>query len=104
VTIQDPHRAWSTTLDRLESDVERVEQALAAGREPRGGDWTAPTLGTPLPETLRDRASAILGRQQSLLTAITAATERSGRHQRLAARLDSGSRDVAAPVYLDVRV
>jgi hypothetical protein len=99
----DAHRDWSSALDRLEADVERIAEALAAGREPRCDGWEAPRLGTPLPVPLRERASAILGRQRALLAAVTAAADRSARHHRLAARLDSGSRDASAPVYLDVR-
>jgi hypothetical protein len=99
----DADRDWSSALDRLEADVERIAEALAAGLEPRCDDWEVPRLATPLPAPLRQRASAILGRQRSLLTAVTAAADRSARHHQLAARLDSGSRDASASVYLDVR-
>ncbi len=110
--------AWTAALDELELSLEESERLLRSTPEdappaelvvrPDGSavlGWAPPTLNTPMPPELLDRAQALLARQAELIGQTMAAMSSSRSHLDLLGRV-SGSprsgRSVGA-VYLDVR-
>lgn len=97
--------AWEESLTALELDVAAVERMLDALHEGRGelrhpvGSWCPPDVG-PLPESLRERAQLVLGRQLRVMQEVTQAAVRSRQHLELQRRMrpdDATSR----PLYVD---
>ncbi|WP_114422456.1 hypothetical protein [Nocardioides houyundeii] len=96
-------RAWTSELDRLDADLDLVEQLLADGAEPDPVPaWSEPDLG-PLPRSLVARAQALLERQTALRSAVTAALASNAAQQQFASRVNRATAAPAAASYLDLR-
>lgn len=93
--------AWLAELDRLELDVLVLERRLATGSAPHASTWEPPTLSSPLPPELLDRARAIEQRQLAALAALREALDGLGRQRALTQRMTHTAPE--RPVYLDTR-
>lgn len=122
--MSDARAAWDRVLDDLVADLDRVEHALAGrssdpGAEPDSLPGSAPGLppgSEPTPWTppaappggladadlaaLRRRLAAIQGRQNALVSRLTAAMTENRRHRAL---LDRAARADDRPLYVDRR-
>ena len=83
--------AWLTVL-------EQFERALDAADEQIDAEAFAPPPG-PLPEELRDRAEAVLARQQLMMGGLLASRANVAREIAALRRVPTGHAD--APAYLD---
>ncbi|MGF1660905.1 MAG: hypothetical protein ACFCVG_00290 [Kineosporiaceae bacterium] len=108
--------AWDLALDGMEADLERVERTLAGARavpdsgEDPGADsvpqtWTPPpALPSGLADedlaVLRRRLATLQGRQNALVSRLTAAMTENRRHRAL---LDRAARGDDRPLYVDRR-
>lgn len=97
--------AWATALDELELEVDRAELLLRAEHsrtEPHlpaaVTAWAPPTLRTPLPDSMRERAERLLERQLAVTGRLATAMTSSRRHLDLVDRLVPSD---ARPMYLD---
>lgn len=82
--------AWLAVLDRFERALDAVEAPDEAFDAPPG----------PVPEELRERAEAVLGRQKLMISGLLAS--RAGVARELAALRRVPGRPGDDPVYLDV--
>lgn len=94
---------WEDVLTRLEHDVARVEQAVAAGEPPECPPWEPPVLTEPLPEQLVPRAVALIERQERAAAALTRASTTTARQRRVNGQLRDGAAEPRTAVYVDVR-
>lgn len=96
--------AWVTALDELEVEVDRAEQLLRAEHTRTGTDlpsaatWVPPSVRTPLPDSLRERAERLLERQLAVAGRLATAMTSSRRHLEVVDRLVPSD---ARPMYLD---
>ncbi|MGF1648648.1 MAG: hypothetical protein ACFCVF_17260 [Kineosporiaceae bacterium] len=110
--------AWDLALDGLEADLDRVERTLAGSDQdpppdsgvdsrPDSGPqrWTPPPtlpagLADPDLAALRRRLATLQGRQNALVSRLTAAMTENRRHRAL---LDRAARGDDRPLYVDRR-
>jgi len=104
-----PPTSWETVLDLLEAEVERAQACLAAGSVPDLETWVAPMTPDAVPEQLRQRALALVDRQEQVTRAIGAALGQTrdhlhstAREQALAQHVHTAVSATAPPVYLDL--
>lgn len=97
--------AWAAALDDLELEVDRAERLLRAehtrtdaDNAPAAGAWAPPTLRTPLPDSMRERAERLLERQLAVAGRLSTAMTSSRRHLEVVDRLVPSD---ARPMYLD---
>jgi hypothetical protein len=106
VTV-DWNQAWTTALDELEADVDRVEALLADDHRVRDlppvDPWSPPAGLGPLPLDLRPRADAVLSRQIATAKALALAMVANRRQIEMTARLEVGEAH-PRPSYLDTAV
>ena len=104
---EDFATAWVRALDDLELEVDRAEQLLSAEHsrtsevvaDPGHAPWVAPQLrGTPLPDTLRERAERLLERQLTVTGRLAVAMTSSRRHMDVVERLVPSD---PRPMYVD---
>ncbi len=92
-------RAWVSTLEGLELDLDRLQAQLASGKADQ--DVTPATVPAdlgPLPERLRPRAVALHARMREVEQALADALERARRDVAFADRHAS-----TTPRFLDAR-
>ncbi|HWJ81086.1 MAG TPA: hypothetical protein VNS55_02515 [Nocardioides sp.] len=95
---------WEQALDELEQHLDHAESLLSgatAGELPRRG-WVKPDGLGPLPGHLVDRAFSLRERQHAVLAAIPAALAATRQQRTVTERLESGGRQHAPAVYIDV--
>ena len=97
--------AWARALDELELEVDRAEQLLSAEHARLDeaaacppAPWLPPSLRTPLPDTLRERAERLLDRQLVVTGRLAAAMTSSRRHLDVVERLVPSD---PRPMYVD---
>lgn len=93
---------WTLVLDAFEARLDAQYEALALGAPGVVPPFVAPPLANPLPDSLLDRAIALIARCRDLedeLADALAATEVS-----LAKLHDAPAPAAAQPVYFDSRV
>ena len=98
--------AWVHALDELELEVALAEQLLSAEHartdesalEPASAPWVPPSLRTPLPDTLRERAERLLDRQLVVTGRLATAMTSSRRHLDVVERLVPSD---PRPMYVD---
>lgn len=96
------HLHWATALDRLELDVIMAERMLVDPTRPAPERWDEPTLESPIPADLRERALALRERQRHAQAALATVLGAIGRQHEFANRVDRATRQAGPPVYLDV--
>ena len=94
---------WAVVLDAFEARISAQRDALALGAPGIVGPFVAPPLANPLPDSLLDRATALVGRCRELEEEIQAAMAQT------TASLEKlhdapVSANGAQPVYFDSRV
>jgi multidrug resistance efflux pump len=110
--------AWEAALDELELSLEESERLLRATPADAAAAelvvrqdgtsvsaWTPPSLATPLPAEMLDRAQTLLARQAELIGQTMAAMSRTRLDIEMVGRVSGtprSGRSVGA-VYLDVR-
>jgi hypothetical protein len=100
MTDDDISLAWEVELDRLELEIHRVERLITAIKPLEATDWVTPTMTTPLPAHLLERAVDIHERQRQALTQIVRALTRAQRQRRYVDR--AATEEQPAPVYVDI--
>ncbi|GAA1251120.1 hypothetical protein JOF42_002493 [Microbacterium phyllosphaerae] len=91
--MSDNLSAWLTVLDQF-------ERALDAADEQMEEQPFAPPPG-PVPDELRERAEAVLARQQLMINGLVTSRANVAREIAALRRVPTGPGD--APVYLDVQ-
>jgi hypothetical protein len=100
------HDAWAQALEALELDVQAAEQMITAlhtgapAPAAATAPWSPPSALPPLPASLRERAEALLGRQQAAAAGLALAATATRRQAQVAARL-AGAPAPARPVFVD---
>ncbi|MFS0854172.1 hypothetical protein [Microbacterium sp. 179-I 3D4 NHS] len=90
--MSDNLTAWLAVLDRFERALDAADQEMAPGSvDPPAG---------PVPEELRERAEAVLGRQQLMISGLAASRANIARELAALRRVPTTPKD--APAYLDV--
>ncbi|MFF7292686.1 hypothetical protein ACFY9N_09150 [Microbacterium sp. NPDC008134] len=89
--MTDNLASWMAVLDSFERALDAADDQLDPAFE-------APT--GPVPEELRERAEAVLARQQMMIRGLTASRANVARELAALRRVPTGTPD--APVYLDV--
>lgn len=89
--MSDNLASWMAVLDTFERALEAADDQLDPAFEAPPG---------PVPEELRERAEAVLARQQMMIRGLTASRANVARELAALRRVPTGTAD--APVYLDV--
>lgn len=89
--MTDNLASWLAVLDTFERALDAADDQLDPAFEPPPG---------PVPEELRERAEAVLARQQMMIRGLTASRANVARELAALRRVPTGSPD--APAYLDV--
>jgi hypothetical protein len=110
--------AWEAALDELELSLEESERLLrATPQDAAAGElvvrqdgtsvsvWTPPSLATPLPAQMLERAEGLLARQAELIGQTMAAMSRTRLDIEMVSRVSGAPRSgrSVGAVYLDVR-
>lgn len=95
-------QTWVDALDLMERDIDAAERLVATRDIDEIAAWQVPDLDGPLPEWLRDRATALLRRQEAVLAAVADASFRANRQLSVTDRIGRATRPAATPsVFID---
>jgi hypothetical protein len=93
---------WAVVLDRLEADLALAEHLADDPTAESPARWEAPTVDSPIPAGLVDRAHDVLTRQQRVQEALAASLTATSRQQDFTSRVDRATARTEQAVYLDV--